>query len=190
MRPHGVVPMTNSPSLSHFTVDNLTVVDDVFPASDLLAVPAIPRDLLLIGPVGHGKTHLARALGLQLWRDGGGRVIYLSAQDYIGLQYSREREHQHVLEDAERCPILVVDDLGAEAEIKNSVPRLCALLSAREEHGRGVTIITSNITSQDAIKSQLGDRIASRLDSYSTVIVRSTSGSRRPAKRGAVKNLK
>ena len=188
MKRFGTIPTVNNPKLSDFKASELTPMGDLEAAS-ILVTPVQPRDLLLIGPCGHGKTHLARAIGLQLWRETGKRAIFLRVQDYIGLQYSHDREQLNVLEDAERCPILLLEDLGAEAEIKNSIPRVCALLSAREEHGRCVTIVTSNISKPSEVNDRLGERVASRLESYTRVLVKSENGDRRKASRGEVKQL-
>ena len=58
--------------------------------------------------------------------------------------------------------LLVIDDLGAEQNIRNvTVPYLCNLLSERGMRGRS-TLITSNL-SQEELLSRYAERVFSRI---------------------------
>lgn len=121
------------------------------------------RSLLILGTTGTGKTHLAYgavrsllAAGVRLrWTATTAADLYADLRPRPG--YDGERE----LMDAARCPLLIVDDLGA-ARHSEWTEEITMRLINRRYNELLPTVITSNLAPAD-LREQLGDRIASRL---------------------------
>ncbi|GAC1430825.1 MAG: IS21-like element helper ATPase IstB [Acidobacteriaceae bacterium] len=99
--------------------------------------------LLLIGPSGTGKTHLAVALGTKMVQLGYG-VRFLTAQHFANavLAATSRVEVERVLRPLVRCDLLILDEFGYLSVDPQIGPALYELLSARYMHG--ATVITSN----------------------------------------------
>jgi len=99
--------------------------------------------LLLIGPSGTGKTHLAVALGTKMVQLGYG-VRFLTAQHFANavLAATSRAEVERVLRPLIRCDLLILDEFGYLSVDPQIGPALYELLSARYTHG--ATVITSN----------------------------------------------
>lgn len=99
--------------------------------------------LLLIGPSGTGKTHLAVALGTKMVQLGYS-VRFLTAQHFANdvLRATSRAEAEHMLRPLIRCDLLILDEFGYLSVEPQIGPALYELLSARYMHG--ATVITSN----------------------------------------------
>lgn len=112
---------------------------------DLFSLGFIERreDVILLGPVGVGKTHMASALGHAACR-AGHQVLFLRADDLLKqLHQSRaDNSTEKVLRKLLAPDVLILDDFGLR--------RLDAQQSSDfyevvvERHRRGSTIVTSN----------------------------------------------
>ena len=113
------------------------------------------EDVVIAGPVGTGKTHLAIALGVEAARRRY-RVVFIRAADMVrNLLEARDartlgRLHQRLL----RASLLIVDELGFVPFDRAGGELLFNLLS--ERHERRATLVTTNLTFSEWVEV-LGD---------------------------------
>lgn len=113
------------------------------------------EDVVIAGPVGTGKTHLAIALGVEAARRRY-RVVFIRAADMVrNLLEARDartlgRLHQRLL----RASLLIVDELGFVPFDRTGGELLFNLLS--ERHERRSTLVTTNLAFSEWVEV-LGD---------------------------------
>lgn len=133
-------------------------------------IPAA-RNVVLVGPVGTGKTHLAIALGIEAIKHGH-NVLFFRASDLVrNLTEARDSRTLSRLQDRlRRASLLVLDELGFVPFEKAGGELLFDVMSAR--HERAATIITSNLAfsewnrvfGDDKLTAALLDRLAQHAD--------------------------
>lgn len=129
------------------------------------------RSLLIVGTTGTGKTHQAygaiRSLliaGVRLrWKATTAADLYAELRPRPGHDGERE------LMDLARCPLLIIDDLGAA---KNSewTEEITMRLINRRYNEMLPTLITTNLGMVD-LRQHIGDRVASRLTEMSDKVI-------------------
>ena len=131
--------------------------------------PDVDKGLLLVGPVGTGKTHLAAAISNKLIS----RLysVYFGnttdIMSFIKSTYSKDAEVTEVEAVklmTEKVDLLVIDDLGKENETTNTIAVLYQIINRLYENEKPV-IITTNYNSIDLAKKlgERGQEIVSRI---------------------------
>ncbi|WP_093801720.1 ATP-binding protein [Streptomyces sp. Wb2n-11] len=124
--------------------------------------------LLMAGVVGAGKTHQAYGAVRRLVQSGVGvRWRATTAADlYADLRPRPGVDSERELAAVSRCPLLIIDDLGA-AKASEWVEEVTYRLINRRYNYELPTLITTNLAIKD-LRAYLGDRVASRLAQMTT----------------------
>jgi DNA replication protein DnaC len=135
--------------------------------------PAVEAGLLLVGPSGRGKTHLACAILSELVVTKAATGLYVDFSDLLmkiqtSFRPDADFSKESVLTPYAEAEILVLDELGASKPHAWVLDVLYSLLNSRYNRKK-VTIATSNFEDEpDAAsgeRERLEDRIGYRLRS-------------------------
>ncbi len=118
--------------------------------------------LVIMGPVGVGKTHLAYGIAGDVLRRGGA-VYAANVPSMLGMirsGFGAGISAEHRIEQLRAVDVLVLDDWGTERTTDWVSEVLFAVLDARYLR-RAPTVVTTNLPLHDMAAK--GDRLASRL---------------------------
>jgi len=137
---------------------------DQFPGGD--------RGLLLCGPCGAGKTHLAVAALRQMVLERGAKGLFAEFTRLLrsiqnGFDRRSETPSFAVLQPAIDADVLVLDDLGCQRATPWAMETLGLIINERY-NGQRLTIITTNRVfdpppGEESLAERIGERLASRL---------------------------
>jgi DNA replication protein DnaC len=144
--------------------------------------PAVESGLLLVGPAGLGKTHLACAILTDLVVTKGVSALYADFSDLLlriqtSFRPDADSSKESVLTPYADAELLVLDELGASKPHPWVLDVLYNLLNTRYNRKR-ITIATSNFEDEpdsasgerEKLEDRIGYRLRSRLYEMCTLV--------------------
>src|SRR3954471_2053701 len=185
-----------NPSLER-ALEQARRVPDRFPAANNLREQG--RGLLLEGPPGVGKTHLAVAVLKQVIEASGARGLFYDTRDLLRVIRSTydpsiRTTELDILRPVMTADLLVLDDIGAE-KTSEWVEETMNLIVNTRYNQRRVTVFTSNYqdipddTDPNALLFRIGHRMRSRLHEMCEFIVMDGADYREMPTNGGVDDL-
>ncbi len=148
-----------------------------------------PENLILAGPIGTGKTHLAVALGVEATKQKR-RVLFTRAADLVRqlLEARDARELGRLQRRLLTLDVLIIDELGFVPFDRTGGELLFNLITDRYE--RRATVVTTNLAFAEWVTVFAGDEklttaLLDRLAHHATVITTKGKSYRMRKRRGS-----
>ena len=143
--------------------------------------PSVDRGLILMGPCGVGKTHLAVAALLEIIRsDKPGRLLFRNFQDLIHeiqASFSSDQvpKKSELLEPMLEADLLVLDELGSQKPTLFVQDILYYVINSRYNDEKA-TIFTTNFLDEpqagvENLQQRIGERLRSRIYAMAETVV-------------------
>lgn len=148
-------------TLENFSDNTLSLTKARAAARDFVdAYPAVEAGLLLTGPAGRGKTHLACAILSELVATKGVTGLYVDFSDLLmkiqtSFRPDADVSKESVLTPYSEAEVLVLDELGASKPHPWVLDVLYSLLNSRYNRKK-ITVATSNF--EDEVDASAGER--------------------------------
>jgi DNA replication protein DnaC len=146
-----------------------------------------PENLILAGPIGTGKTHLAIALGVEATKQKR-RVLFTRAADLVRqlLEARDSRELTRLQQRLLRVDVLIIDELGFVPFDRPGGELLFNLITDRYE--RRATVVTTNLAFAEWVTVFAGEKLTTalldRLAHHASVITTKGKSYRMRKRRG------
>jgi len=139
-----------------------------------------PRNLVLAGTVGCGKTHTALAVGRLALERAERRTSFTFATTVDLMDGLRPHGPRGLFRRVATADLLVIDDLGVERPTDWVAQQLTGILDARWREARP-TVVTTNLTvgANGQLAQALDERAYSRLVGRPALVLRMTGADRR-----------
>ncbi len=120
-----------------------------------------PRDMVLSGKSGLGKTFLMHAMAARLI-ERGVPVIVISAWSFLETARKSYFGDGEEIREIQESPVLMIDDLGSEPMMQNiTVEQFFQLINERQRRNLP-TVISTNL-SMEELRTRYTERVISRL---------------------------
>ncbi len=174
-------------TLDNFSDNNVSLSKAKATAREFVdAYPVVEAGLLLVGPAGRGKTHLACAILSELVATKGVAGLYVDFSDLLmkittSFRPDADVSKESVLTPYAETELLILDELGASKPHPWVLDVLYSLLNTRYNRKR-ITVATSNFedeldagsSEREKLEDRIGYRLRSRL--YEMCLVVSLRG--------------
>jgi DNA replication protein DnaC len=179
----GIPDRYRDDNFANFADDSPILINAKRIARDFVdSYPAVDSGLLLVGPAGRGKTHLACAILSELVVTKGVSALYADFSDLLlriqtSFRPDADSSKESVLTPYAEAELLVLDELGASKPHAWVLDVLYNLLNTRYNRKR-ITIATSNFEDEpdaesgerEKLEDRIGYRLRSRLYEMCTLV--------------------
>jgi DNA replication protein DnaC len=179
----GIPDRYRDDNFANFADDSPILINAKRIARDFVdSYPAVDSGLLLVGPAGRGKTHLACAILSELVTTKGVGGLYADFSDLLlriqtSFRPDADSSKESVLTPYAEAELLVLDELGASKPHPWVLDVLYNLLNTRYNRKR-ITIATSNFEDEpdaasgerERLEDRIGYRLRSRLYEMCTLV--------------------